>query len=96
MLKYISYLLLLIFLSINIYHYTISYEVIKLEKQNNSLKKEIFSELDKRDQLQTEWAIIVSPNNLERLAKKYSEKLKLRPISGDQITIIPQNIEEGE
>ena len=96
MLKYISYLLLLIFLSINIYHYTISYEVIKLEKQNNYLKKEIFSELDKRDQLQTEWAIIVSPDNLERLAKKYLDRLRLRPISGDQITIIPQNIEEGE
>ena len=46
MLRYFVFIFLLIFLSINIYHYTISYEVIKLEKQNNRLTKEIFSELE--------------------------------------------------
>jgi len=96
MLRYFVFIFLLIFLSINIYHYTISYEVIKLEEQNNKLTKEIFTELDKRNQLRTEWAIIISPSNLERLAEKYSQKLKLKPINGDQIEILPPRIVEGE
>ena len=96
MLRYFVFIFLLIFLSINIYHYTISYEVIKLEKQNNRLTKEIFTELDKRNQLKAEWAIIISPSNLEKLAEKYSKKLKLKQIRGDQIEILSSRIVEGE
>ena len=96
MLSYFVFIFLLIFLSINIYHYTISYEVIKLEKQNNILTKEIFTELDKRNQLKAEWAIIISPSNLEKLAEKYSKKLKLKPIRGDQIEVLSSRIVEGE
>ena len=96
MLRYFVFIFLLIFLSINIYHYTISYEVIKLEKQNNKLTKEIFTELDKRNQLKAEWAIIISPSNLEKLAEKYSKKLKLKQIRGDQIEVLSSRIVEGE
>ena len=96
MLRYFVFIFLLIFLSINIYHYTISYEVIKLEKQHNRLTKEIFTELDKRNQLKAEWAIIISPSNLEKLAEKYSKKLKLKPIRGDQIEVLSSRIVEGE
>tara|TARA_B100000686_G_scaffold42689_1_gene44633 strand:- start:2630 stop:2842 length:213 start_codon:yes stop_codon:yes gene_type:complete len=70
--------------------------VIKLEKQNNILTKEIFTELDKRNQLKAEWAIIISPSNLEKLAEKYSKKLKLKPIRGDQIEVLSPRIVEGE
>ncbi|MEC7380777.1 MAG: hypothetical protein VX575_00455 [Pseudomonadota bacterium] len=96
MLRYFVFIFLSIFLSINIYHYTISYEVIKLEKKNNKLKKQIFTELDQRNHLKAEWAIIISPSNLEKLAEKYSQKLKLKPINGDQIEVLSPRIDEGE
>ena len=96
MLRYFVFIFLSIFLSINIYHYTISYEVIKLEKQNNKLKKQIFTELDQRNHLKAEWAIIISPSNLEKLAEKYSQKLKLKRINGDQIEVLSPRIDEGE
>ena len=41
MLRIISLLSLFIFLVINIYHYNVSYEVIKLEKNNYIIENEI-------------------------------------------------------
>ena len=94
MLRIISLLSLFIFLLINIYHYNVSYEVIKLEKNNYIIENEIFDEKHYQTQLQTEWAIITSPKNLEKLASKYSKSLKLKPISGNQILINSKNRDE--
>jgi hypothetical protein len=94
MLRIISLLSLFIFLVINIYHYNVSYEVIKLEKNNYIIENEIFDEKHYQTQLQTEWAIITSPKNLEKLASKYSKSLKLKPISGNQILINSKNRDE--
>ena len=94
MLRIISLLSLFIFLVINIYHYNVSYEVIKLEKNNYIIENEIFDEKHHQTQLKTEWAIITSPKNLEKLASKYSKSLKLKPISGNQILINSKNRDE--
>ena len=94
MLRIISLLSLFIFLVINIYHYNVSYEVIKLEKNNYIIENEIFDEKHYQTQLKTEWAIITSPKNLEKLASKYSKSLKLKPISGNQILINSKNRDE--
>ena len=65
MLRIISLLSLFIFLLINIYHYNVSYEVIKLEKNNYIIENEILDEKHHQTQLKTEWAIITSPKNLK-------------------------------
>ena len=72
----------------------ISYEVIKLEKNNYIVENEILDEKHHQTQLKTEWAIITSPKNLEKLASKYSKSLKLKPISGNQILINSKNRDE--
>ena len=94
MLRIISLLSLFIFLVINIYHYNVSYEVIILEKNNYIIENEILDEKHHQTQLKTEWAIITSPKNLEKLASKYSKSLKLKPISGNQILINSKNRDE--
>ena len=94
MLRIISLLSLFIFLVINIYHYNVSYEVIKLEKNNYIIENEILDEKHHQTQLKTEWAIITSHKNLEKLASKYSKSLKLKPISGNQILINSKNRDE--
>ena len=94
MLRIISLLSLFIFLVINIYHYNVSYEVIKLEKNNYIIENEILDEKHHQTQLKTGWAIITSPKNLEKLASKYSKSLKLKPISGNQILINSKNRDE--
>ena len=94
MLRIISLLSLFIFLLINIYHYNVSYEVIKLEKNNYIIENEILDEKHHQTQLKTEWAIITSPKNLEKLASKYSKSLKLKPVSGNQILISSKNRDE--
>ena len=58
------------------------------------IENEIFDEKHYQTQLQTEWAIITSPKNLEKLASKYSKSLKLKPISGNQILINSKNRDE--
>ena len=94
MLRIISLISLFIFLVINIYHYNVSYEVIKLEKNNYIIENEILDEKHHQTQLKTEWAIITSPKNLEKLASKYSKSLKLKPVSGNQILISSKNRDE--
>ena len=94
MLRIISLLSLFIFLVINIYHYNVSYEVINVEKNNYIIENEILDEKHHQTQLKTEWAIITSPKNLEKLASKYSKSLKLKPISGNQILINSKNRDE--
>ena len=94
MLRIISFLSVLIFLLINIYHYNVSYEVIKKENNNHEIKRQIIDEKQYEAQLKTEWAIITSPKNLEKLADKYSKKLKLKPVNGNQIQIRSHNHHE--
>ena len=76
---------------INIYHYNVSYDVIKLEKKIYKIENEIFDEQNRETQLITEWAIITSPKNLEKLAERYSKNLNLKPVSGNQISINSRN-----
>tara|TARA_B100000282_G_scaffold289371_1_gene259041 strand:- start:2019 stop:2309 length:291 start_codon:yes stop_codon:yes gene_type:complete len=96
MLRIISFLSISIFLLINIYHYNVSYEVIKKEKTNYEIERQILNEKQYEAQLKTEWAIITSPKNLEKLADKYSKNLKLKPVNGNQIQISPhKNHEEN-
>ena len=85
MLRIISFFSIVIFLMINIYHYNISYDVIKLEKKIYKIENEIFDEQNRETQLITEWAIITSPKNLEKLAERYSKNLNLKPVSGNQL-----------
>jgi len=94
MLKIISFFSLLIFLMINIYHYNVSYDVIKLEKKIYKIENEISGEQNRETQLITEWAIITSPKNLEKLAKRYSKSLNLKPVTGNQILINSHNKDE--
>ncbi len=91
MLRIISFFSIVIFLMINIYHYNISYDVIKLEKKIYKIENEIFDEQNRETQLITEWAIITSPKNLEKLAERYSKNLNLKPVSGNQISINSRN-----
>ena len=96
MLRIISFLSISIFLLINIYHYNVSYEVIKKEKTNYEIERQILNEKQYEDKLKTEWAIITSPKNLEKFADKYSKNLKLKPVNGNQIQISPhKNHEEN-
>ena len=44
MLRVISFLSISIFLLINIYHYNVSYEVIKKEKTNYEIERQILNE----------------------------------------------------
>ena len=94
MLKIISFFSLLIFLMINIYHYNVSYDVIKLEKKIFKIENEILDEQNRETQLITEWAIITSPKNLEKLANRYSKSLNLKPVTGNQILINSRNKDE--
>ena len=94
MLKIISFFSLLIFLMINIYHYNVSYDVIKLEKKIFKNENEILDEQNRETQLITEWAIITSPKNLEKLANRYSKSLHLKPVTGNQILINSHNKDE--
>ena len=94
MLKIISFFSLLIFLMINIYHYNVSYDVIKLEKKIFKIENEILDEQNLETQLITEWAIITSPKNLEKLANRYSKSLNLKPVTGNQILINSHNKDE--
>ena len=94
MLRIISFFSIIIFLMINVYHYNVSYDVIKLEKKIYKIENEILDEKHHQTQLKTEWAIITSPKNLEKLASKYSKSLKLKPISGNQILIHSKNRDE--
>ena len=94
MLKIISFFSLLIFLMINIYHYNVSYDVIKLEKKIYKIENEILDEQNRETQLITEWAIITSPKNLEKLANRYSKSLNLKPVTGNQILINSRNKDE--
>ena len=94
MLKIISFFSLLIFLMINIYHYNVSYDVIKLEKKIYKIENEILSQQNRETQLITEWAIITSPKNLEKLANRYSKSLNLKPVTGNQILINSHNKDE--
>ena len=71
MLRIISFLSISIFLLINIYHYNVSYEVIKKEKTNYEIERQILNEKQYEAQLKTEWAIITSPKNLEKLANTF-------------------------
>ena len=91
MLRIISILSIVIFLMINIYHYNVSYDVIKLEKKIYKIENEILDEQNRETQLITEWAIITSPKNLEKLAERYSKNLNLKPVSGNQISINSRN-----
>ena len=91
MLRVISFFSLIIFLMINIYHYNVSYDVIKLEKKIYKIENEILDEQNNETQLITEWAIITSPKNLEKLANRYSKSLNLKPVTGNQILINSQN-----
>ena len=77
MLRIISFFSVVIFLIINIYHYNVSYEVIKLEKKIYKIENEILDEQNRETQLITEWAIITSPKNLEKLADRYSKSCLL-------------------
>jgi len=79
---------------INIYHYNVSYEAIKLEKKIYKIENEIFDEQNRETQLTTEWAIITSPKNLEKLADRYSKSLNLKPVTGNQILINSQKKDE--
>ena len=94
MLRIISFFSLVIFLMINIYHYNVSYDVIKLEKKIFKIENEILDEQNRETQLITEWAIITSPKNLEKLANRYSKSLNLKPVKGNQILINSQNKDE--
>ena len=94
MLRIISFFSLVIFLMINIYHYNVSYDVIKLEKKIYKIENEILDEQNRETQLITEWAIITSPKNLEKLAKSYSKSLNLKPVTGNQILINSYNKDE--
>ena len=94
MLRIISFFSLVIFLMINIYHYNVSYDVIKLEKKIYKIENEILDEQNLETQLITEWAIITSPKNLEKLANRYSKSLNLKPVTGNQILINSQNKDE--
>ncbi len=94
MLRIISFFSIVIFLMINIYHYNVSYEAIKLEKKIYKIENEIFDEQNRETQLTTEWAIITSPKNLEKLADRYSKSLNLKPVTGNQILINSQNKDE--
>ena len=94
MLRIISFFSIVIFLIINIYHYNTSYEVIKLEKKINKIENEILDEQNRETQLTTEWAIITSPKNLEKLADRYSKSLNLKPVTGNQILINSDNKDE--
>ena len=94
MLRIISFFSLVIFLMINIYHYNVSYDVIKLEKKIYKIENEILDEQNRETQLITEWAIITSPKNLEKLANRYSKSLNLKPVKGNQILINSQNKDE--
>ena len=60
MLRIISFFSIVIFLIINIYHYNVSYEVIKLEKKIHKIENEILDEQNRETQLITEWAIITT------------------------------------
>jgi len=79
---------------INIYHYNVSYDVIKLEKKIYKIENEILDEQNNETQLITEWAIITSPKNLEKLANRYSKSLNLKPVTGNQILINSQSKDE--
>ena len=94
MLRIISFFSIVIFLMINIYHYNVSYEAIKLEKKIYKIENEIFDEQNRETQLTTEWAIITSPKNLEKLADRYSKSLNLKPVTGNQILINSQKKDE--
>lgn len=94
MLRIISFFSLIIFLMINIYHYNVSYDVIKLEKKIYKIENEILDEQNLETQLITEWAIITSPKNLEKLANRYSKSLNLKPVTGNQILINSQSKDE--
>ena len=94
MLRVISFFSLIIFLMINIYHYNVSYDVIKLEKKIYKIENEILDEQNNETQLITEWAIITSPKNLEKLANRYSKSLNLKPVTGNQILINSQSKDE--
>ena len=94
MLRIISFFSLVIFLMINIYHYNVSYDVIKLEKKIYKIENEILDEQNHETQLITEWAIITSPKNLEKLANRYSKSLNLKPVTGNQILINSQSKDE--
>ena len=94
MLRIISFFSIVIFLIINIYHYNVSYEVIKLEKKIYKIENEILHEQNRETQLITEWAIITSPKNLEKLADRYSKSLNLKPVTGNQILINSHNKDE--
>ena len=86
----------MIFLGIKVYHYTVIYEVINLEKEFSKLGPLIVEEIEKQNLLEAEWAILTNPENLKKLAEKNSNELNLKPIRGDQITVSDSEFFEGE
>ncbi len=87
---------IMIFLGIKVYHYTVIYEVINLEKEFSKLGPLIVEEIEKQNLLEAEWAILTNPENLKKLAEKNSNELNLKPIRGDQITVSDSEFFEGE
>ncbi len=83
MFRSLIFISVMIFLGIKVYHYTVIYEVINLEKEFSKLGPLIVEEIEKQNLLEAEWAILTSPENLKRLAEKNSNELKLEPIRGD-------------
>ncbi len=96
MFRSLIFVSVMIFLGIKVYHYTVIYEVINLEKEFSKLGPLIVEEIEKQNLLEAEWAILTSPENLKRLAEKNSNELKLEPIRGDQITVSDSEFFEGE
>ena len=96
MFKSFIFISVMIFLGIKVYHYTVIYEVINLEKEFSKLGPLIVEEIEKQNLLEAEWAILTSPGNLKRLAEKNSNELKLGPIRADQITVSDSEFFEGE
>ena len=96
MFRSLIFISVMIFLGIKVYHYTVIYEVINLEKEFSKLGPLIVEEIEKQNLLEAEWAILTSPENLKRLAEKNSNKLKLEPIRSDQITVSDSEFFEGE
>ena len=96
MFRSLIFISVMIFLGIKVYHYTVIYEVINLEKEFSKLGPLIVEEIEKQNLLEAEWAILTSPENLKRLAEKNSNELKLEPIRVDQITVSDSEFFEGE
>ena len=96
MFRSLIFISVMIFLGIKVYHYTVIYEVINLEKEFSKLGPLIVEEIEKQNLLEAEWAILTNPENLKKLAEKNSNELNLKPIRGDQITVSDSEFFEGE